>query len=420
MTLFKSVLVIQRTLLQGLATTSCHLITRHATPSRFTVKLASFNPTRVNFYTTMIKQKENTSQQEVDTNANTPSTANVTPTAGKPVSKLIIKQRPPIKKTSKKQQQQQQVESWSQQQQHPTFKVRAYATADYYDLESLRTALESSGAYTILSIDKKMPDSFVCASAKYAEINEVEPRHMFFFLEGTVVFWNLSKEEQTTVLDMLHKYEKNPYPLRFVRDESELMEYSWHHINDDGLAKRPTRLVNSHIYFESGDEPSHHLLEKYAFSDAMSLSVKLGIWEKNLDEFSEHIGRLTDDLKSSHRLKITSEEVLKNLGELLTMRHVVNLDSHFLDCPDFYWDRETLEPLYSQLVAYFTIPKRTRIFNDKLNHCIDLMGILKQHLSDKHHVRLEWIIIWLIFVEVLIGLDVFVFIKKSIVYLFGL
>jgi len=179
-------------------------------------------------------------------------------------------------------------------------------------------------------------------------------------------------------------------------------------------------LLNSHIYFESSDDPKHHLLEKYAFSDAMSLSVKLGIWEKNLEEFSEQIGRLTDDLKFGKRLQLTSDDVLKNLGELLTMRHVINLDSHFLDCPDFYWDRETLEPLYSQLVAYFTIPKRTRLFNDKLNHCIDLMGILKQHLSDKHHVRLECIIIWLIFVEVLIGLDVFVFVKKFIVYLFGL
>lgn len=184
------------------------------------------------------------------------------------------------------------------------------------------------------------------------------------------------------------------------------------------FVSKPTRLINSHIYFESGDDPNHHLLEKYAFSDAMSLSVKLGIWEKNLDEFSEDIGRLTEELKSSSRpsrTKITSEDVLKNLGELLTMRHVVNLDSHFLDCPDFYWDRESLEPLYSQLVAYFVIPKRTRLFNDKLNHCIDLMDIIKQHLSDKHHVRLEWIIIWLIFVEVLLGLGVFDLLKKLIV-----
>lgn len=186
------------------------------------------------------------------------------------------------------------------------------------------------------------------------------------------------------------------------------------------LYLKPTRLANSHIYFEANDDPNTHLLEKYAFSDAMSLSVKLGIWEKNLEEFSENIGRLTDELKTGNRLKVTSDDVLKNLGELLTMRHIVNLDSHFLESPDFYWDRESLEPLYSQLVAYFTIPKRTRLFNDKLNHCIDLMGIIKQHLSDKHHVRLEWIIIWLIFVEVLIGLDVFVLLKKSVAYLFGL
>lgn len=39
--------------------------------------------------------------------------------------------------------------------------------------------------------------------------------------------------------------------------------------------------------------------------------------------------------------------------------------------------------------------------NEKLNHCVELVELLSSHLSDRHHVRLEWMIIILIMVEVL-------------------
>ena len=38
--------------------------------------------------------------------------------------------------------------------------------------------------------------------------------------------------------------------------------------------------------------------------------------------------------------------------------------------------------------------------NDKLNHCVELADLITSHLNDKHHVRLEWMIIILIMVEV--------------------
>ena len=38
--------------------------------------------------------------------------------------------------------------------------------------------------------------------------------------------------------------------------------------------------------------------------------------------------------------------------------------------------------------------------NEKLNHCLELVELLSTHLSDKHHVKLEWMIIILICVEV--------------------
>lgn len=43
----------------------------------------------------------------------------------------------------------------------------------------------------------------------------------------------------------------------------------------------------------------------------------------------------------------------------------------------------------------------SQVMNEKLNHCIELADLVSSKLNDVHHVRLEWMIIVLIMVEVL-------------------
>lgn len=122
------------------------------------------------------------------------------------------------------------------------------------------------------------------------------------------------------------------------------------------------------------------------------------------------------------RIKISREEVLKKIGELYALKHSINLSSDLLDVPDFYWEREELETLYLNTCRYFNIPRRTKVrfglysrfyrihffnsvsflqvINEKLNHCIELVDLLSSHLSDRHHIRLELMIIALIMIEV--------------------
>ncbi|KAK9745249.1 RMND1/Sif2-Sif3/Mrx10, DUF155 [Popillia japonica] len=146
--------------------------------------------------------------------------------------------------------------------------------------------------------------------------------------------------------------------------------------------------------------PLDNLLEKYTFSNAMALSVKLGIWEASLEKYIDTIEFVTEDLKNGNKIKMSQEEVLRKHGELFALRHMINLSSDLLDTPDFYWERDQLEVLYSQICTYFSISRRTKVINEKINHCVELIELLRSHLSDKHHVRLEWMIILLIMVEV--------------------
>lgn len=177
--------------------------------------------------------------------------------------------------------------------------------------------------------------------------------------------------------------------------ESEKMFYKYISDNDTNMR---AKLKNNRFYLSRNSE--QYDLEKYTFSNSLSASVKLGIWEASLNKYVDSMEFVTDDLKKGNKIKITRAEMLRKTGELFALRHLINLSSDLLDTPDFYWDREDLETLYSQSCTYFSIQKRTKVMNEKLNHCVELADLINSNLNDIHHVRLEWMIIILIMVEV--------------------
>lgn len=177
-----------------------------------------------------------------------------------------------------------------------------------------------------------------------------------------------------------------------MQNESEIMFYNYTKDHQQPV------LRNSNFYITKTED--NNILEKYTFSNALSLSVKLGIWEASLDNYVDSMAYVTEDIKQGNKFKVTRAEMLRKTGELFALRHLINLSSDLLDTPDFYWDREQLEGLYSQTTNYFSISKRTRVMNEKLNHCVELADLITSNLNDKHHVRLEKIIIYLIMIEV--------------------
>ncbi|XP_018334368.1 required for meiotic nuclear division protein 1 homolog [Agrilus planipennis] len=268
------------------------------------------------------------------------------------------------------------------------FIVTALATAEEYKLEELTQGLTEQNLYEPRFIDKNV--NAIYAVAKYQV--DKEPREIFFFREGSVVLWNVTDLEVSNVLNFLKNYEQDSYPDKLIAKETEYMNYQ--HQKDN----KPTVFdSNSGDFLLSTED---NILEKYTFSNVMAQSVKLGIWESMLERYIDSIVYVTEDLKRGAKLKMTRSQVLRKHGELFALRHVINLSSDLLDTPDFYWDREELEKLYLQLYSYFSINRRTKVMNEKINHCVELVELLSTHLSDKHHIRLEWMIIILIMVEV--------------------
>ncbi|XP_053694713.1 required for meiotic nuclear division protein 1 homolog [Sabethes cyaneus] len=279
------------------------------------------------------------------------------------------------------------------------FGVTAFATAEQYHLESLECALQAQNLYEskqFLSSEEYKPD-VLHVTAKYKLVDE--SRDVYFFREGTVVFWNCTDLEIGNILRFLKPFEKDAYDETTVLQESEVMLYN----TGEAIA----RLKNDSFYISKNDDSG---MERYTYSNAMSLTVKLGIWEASLERYIESMAYVTGNLKKGRSIQISRSEMLRKTGELFALRHLINLSSDLLDVPDFYWDREQLEKLYQQTCSYFSISRRTRVMNEKLNHCIDLADLINSNLNDTHHVRLEWMIIFLIMVEV--GFEILHYIEK--------
>ncbi|KAK6191968.1 hypothetical protein SNE40_003531 [Patella caerulea] len=269
-------------------------------------------------------------------------------------------------------------------------KVTAYAVGEEIYLDELRKALEIQGLYNQLELPADV-DNAIYVKANYA-VNG-NSREIFFFKEGSVVFWNLPTTERNEVIRFVQKHCQDPYDISLSLHENERMEFQ--------LSEGITDLSGDKINLCTVNKTDEELnLEKYTCSNALTQSVKLAIWEASLETFISSIEQVTEDLRDGKKIKMSRRDVLRKTGELFALRHEINLSSDLLDTPDFYWDRDILETLYQRVCNHLIIARRTKVLNERIKHCCELTELLSSHLNDTHHVRLEWMIIVLIMVEV--------------------
>ncbi|XP_062980607.1 required for meiotic nuclear division protein 1 homolog isoform X2 [Elgaria multicarinata webbii] len=270
----------------------------------------------------------------------------------------------------------------------------AFATADEYHLGNLGLDLTSYGYVEITTLPRDAANVLVVGTE--SSVKGYDPGMIFFFREGSVVFWNVEEKTMKNIMQVLEKHEIQPYEVALIHWENEEINYR----RGDG----PSKLHRGEILINSELDADEVTLEKFAFSNALCLSVKLAIWEASLDNFVESIQSIPEILKSRRKVKLSHADVMQKIGELFALRHRINLSSDLLITPDFYWDRENLEHLYDQTCQFLSINRRVKVVNEKLQHCTELTDLMRNHLSEKHALRLEWMIVILITIEVMFEL----------------
>jgi uncharacterized Rmd1/YagE family protein len=104
------------------------------------------------------------------------------------------------------------------------------------------------------------------------------------------------------------------------------------------------------------------------------------------------------------RLPFSRPFILRKTGELLSIRAQLNLYGELTDSlPDLFWDSRHelgLEGYYDLVGKALDVGVRIKVLNEKMDYAQEIASVLRETLSERHSLRLEWGIIILIAIEV--------------------
>ncbi len=207
------------------------------------------------------------------------------------------------------------------------------------------------------------------------------------FSYGVAVHWNVGLDERRKLEDELMEFAVNP----LTEIQEDIFQYS--------LSGGPNRIQYDHFELESENDKT--LL---AISHAMAQSIKLAVFEQQAQDTISTTRHLPKSLASTGKIRLSKKALAKIRGQLFLTKSEINLNYDLLDTPDFFWQNPEYQTLYAMAANYLELPQRTEVLTKKLETIHELLEMLADEQKHQHSSALEWIIIWLIAVEIVISL----------------
>lgn len=306
--------------------------------------------------------------------------------------------------------------------------MTAICAAEEYDIAEVARILQGMGNILDPYKTELYPQVVHVALPVHADPSSPEETSVgdvFVFPSGTVVAW-ATPESVLTPLVAKTLLPAAKYPLQ--QPEEEDLDYSEdpkrEHSSIKGdriiLGTKPKSLQSAENETEESlpadtDGFQVHsrnldtVLTKIAFSSGLARSTKLAVLETLLEDYQESTRTIPSQLSRGGRMPFTRRFISTKTGQLLSIRAQLNLYSELTDSlPDLFWDSRHelgLEGYYDQVGRALDTNIRIKTLNEKMDYAQEIASVLRQHLSEAHGVRLEWIIILLIAVEVLFALQ---------------
>ncbi|CAJ02974.2 conserved hypothetical protein [Leishmania major strain Friedlin] len=138
-------------------------------------------------------------------------------------------------------------------------------------------------------------------------------------------------------------------------------------------------------------------------SHALAQSAKIDYIELQVQGLADSCSPLPRELREKGAVSITERRLLQLRGEVLSYRLMLKSGSDLLDEPDFFWENSYLKPVFQATKEEYEVSERVEALDNKLDAANEILSMLAEDFSQRHGARLEWIVIWLVFVEVVIG-----------------
>eukprot|EP01112_Ceratiomyxa_fruticulosa_P010689 TRINITY_DN2839_c0_g4_i3.p1 TRINITY_DN2839_c0_g4~~TRINITY_DN2839_c0_g4_i3.p1 ORF type:complete len:236 (+),score=52.77 TRINITY_DN2839_c0_g4_i3:559-1266(+) len=172
-------------------------------------------------------------------------------------------------------------------------------------------------------------------------------------------------------------------------------------------------LLNDLIVIGNSQNQRDMILDMLAFSSGLARSVKLSLIEQNIDHIVPPLQALVDELSKTGKLEMNSSseiELNKKMGEFLGVGSEMYLFENIVETPEIYWDDSRREDFWDSISYEMEIKLRISHANTKVKQAMEIIRAVQNFQTEQHSRkhekranRLEIIIIFLIFVEVIFG-----------------
>jgi len=213
--------------------------------------------------------------------------------------------------------------------------------------------------------------------------------YLYIFDYGVIVLANYSASEKKELIDFVQKYATTIVDL----DLSE--EYQ---IEIDPNIPRVV-IKNDYVTV-----PFVNPLVMRIIMLNIGQSVALDYYEELTNELISSSRVYILELEKRGRLSISKSNLLKYIGKVLNVKNSIVDKLCILDDPNLVWDNEELNLLNRQLKANFDINPRFRDLDYRLDIVEDNLRLFTDVLNVRESSRLEWIVIILIFLEIMIAM----------------
>jgi required for meiotic nuclear division protein 1 len=249
------------------------------------------------------------------------------------------------------------------------FNALSYQIADSIDIKSFRAAFRTE----IYHYDadelfyKTNPGTFVSV-----------------FKYGVVCFLNYEESRISEFLDLLSPYCKNLFEHRL--SEEFLVET---HAKENKFGYNKIEIVNEDI----------ETLRLIMLN--VSQSVALDYYSEQTDRLQEETSYHTLSLEKRGKLDISGKRLKKYIGRTINLKNRIAENLYIFDSPPETWEDENLNKIDLGLKRTFDLQERYRDIREGLEIVKENLELFKDLLQYRNSTFLEWIIIILVFLEVL-------------------
>jgi len=252
---------------------------------------------------------------------------------------------------------------------------------------------------------KNMVESAISIEKQVSYWKVFDSLDCFVFAFGSIVVWDATEQQLETLELALkpfvgkpveEKRDKVVYTSAAGRRELEEMAAGSDVEATEGLRLKP-KIIYGNIQLTSVNS-----FEKLAYSYALAQSVRLDVFENDIEKAISATSQIPIHLAKVGTVGLSNRAVTIKMGELFLQRSNVNLHSDILDTPELFWEFDEYEQMYILGRSYLDIDKRIGILNQRLDIMKDLYEMLQNELNVKHSAKIEIIIIVLILAEIVL------------------